>query len=588
MVSRKKPVSRKTQGRAGAVVLLALVVLSALPFLQTLHFQLVWDDPLLLGEVGRVAGPGGVPALFASDFRLASDRPLGYYRPLTTTSLWLQIRDVWRTHGADVPPATARALHALNLVLHMLCTVLVWLIIRRWVHDPWVAGLGAALFAVHPVHVEPVAFVSARTDLLAAVFVLGSLVCWMDAGSSVGRRRVVAIAAGLVLALAGPLAKEQALLLPVVLLAWSFLLPEGKQAGTRRTRLVLSALWVLPVAIALALRARVMSSQPEPGFGFEAASFFHTGLPALLLYVKLWILPWPLNGYYTVDALAVRLPVVMGFAAIILLIVVAVRGGRSRETMASLCVFLVFLLPVLRLLPLGGAVAAERFLYLPSAGLALITSLALVAFERSRSSRITSRGVIGAAIVVCMLLSVRGARPWASDASLYAHMVRVSPRAAPAHRGLAQVYTVAKRYPEAARECRQAIQLDPGFADAYELLGVVSARQADYATAHQAFDAALRLAPNRATIHSNLGVLAANEGKLDEAVRCFRRAAELAPGFADAHYKLGFALLVSGDVEGARKEAAILDRLDPSQANALRQRIAQQAASGQPEGAPRP
>jgi Flp pilus assembly protein TadD len=160
-------------------------------------------------------------------------------------------------------------------------------------------------------------------------------------------------------------------------------------------------------------------------------------------------------------------------------------------------------------------------------------------------------------------------------------MVDVSPRAPTAHRGLAEVYTRAEKYPEAARECRVAIQLDPGFTDAYELLGVVSAKQGDNATARQAFEAALRLAPNRASISANLGVLAVNEGKLDAALTYFRQAAKLNPESADIHYKLGSTLAMTGDNEGARSEAALLDRLDPGLARDLRQVI--QEGTGQPQ-----
>jgi Tfp pilus assembly protein PilF len=261
-------------------------------------------------------------------------------------------------------------------------------------------------------------------------------------------------------------------------------------------------------------------------------------------------------------------------------VLLAVRNGRGRQAAAASGVTFVFLLPVLHLVPLEGAVAAERFLYLPSVGLALLTSLAWVALERERLPRLASRAALCAAIIIGVVLSTRGARPWASDATLFARMVVVSPRAATAHRGLADVLTRGGNYSEAARECREAIRLDPGFTDAYELLGVVSARQGEKANAREAFEAALRLAPNRASIHANLGVLAFDQGEFDTAVARFRRAAELEPESNDVRYKLGCALVMVGDTDGATREAARLDRMDPELARALRQLLESRAQPG--------
>jgi Flp pilus assembly protein TadD len=578
-VSKKKAPPVKPRPRAGAAVLiaLALVVLAVIPFRNVLHYGLVWDDPQLVAEVGRVAGPGGVPALFTSDFRVNNFQYLGYYRPVSTTSLWMQMRDAWRTHGADLTPEAARALHAFNLVVHIICALLVWLIIRRFVSDKWVAGMGAALFAIHPAHVEPVAFISARTDLLVTLFTLGSLLCWMDAMRTTGNRRIVAIVTGLLLALLGALSKEPALLLPAVLLAWALLLPSPE---TRRTRLLISAAWLIPVAITLAMRANAMPS----GLGLtpQPAEFFRHGLSALVLYVKLWVLPWPLCGYYNGYEVAVRWTTIVGCALTILLGVVATRAGRKREAAAAVTLALIFIFPVLHLFPLAGAVAAERFLYLPSAGFALLTALALTGLQRTRTLRMTTRATASALVIIGLVLSARAAQSWQNNASLYAYMVKSSPHEAPPHRGLAEVYYFAGKLADAESECREAIRLDPNFADAYELLGIVNAKENNFAGAHQALDTARRLAPKQASVYSNLGILALSEGKTADALSYLRQAIALAPDFADAHHKLGSVLVLTGDIQGASAEANILDRLDPVRARDLRARIDQAAHSQSP------
>jgi hypothetical protein len=238
---------------AGWVATLGIVALSTLPFLSALHFDLVWDDPLLLAEVGRVAEHDGAAGLFTSDFRLHSERSMGFYRPLTTLSLWVQIRDAWREGGEDALPRAAPWLHAGNLVLHAACSVLVWILLRRVGVAWWASWLAAAIFAVHPVHVEPTVFVSARTDSLAALGVLASLWCGCEGlRAGTARRRWWWFSAGGVFGLLAALAKEQALLLPVFLmLCWCLL--RGTY-GTARPRLIWVAPWLAGALVALAMR----------------------------------------------------------------------------------------------------------------------------------------------------------------------------------------------------------------------------------------------------------------------------------------------------------------------------------------------
>jgi tetratricopeptide (TPR) repeat protein len=556
--------------RVAAASAIALVVLAAASYIQTLRFGLVWDDPKLLRQVVQTGETGGAAALFNTDFRLDAEKPLGYYRPLTTLSLWLQVSGL---RGPDAIATAAGSLHRANVLIHVVCTLLVWMLVRRISGRGWAAFLGAALFAVHPIHVEAVAFISARTDLLASLFVLGSTLCWLDARTAKGVRRTLLLVVGAALALAGTLSKEQALLLPLLLMVWSFLFRKARSRWWRDNRGWLVA-WIIAEGVALAMRANADAGLRAHAGGAGAAPFLAV-LSVLLLYLRMWFVPWPLNTYYVIGDLALAWPVWVAAVATLALIALAVRGGRGREALAA-CVFaVVFLLPVLHLIPFYGAVAAERYLYLSSAGLALLTSLALVSLERVRVAALAGRLALGVAILAGVVLCYRGAPVWASDDTLFAHMIRVSPDAAVSHRGMAVMLERQGKYADAARECRRAIELDPGYVDAHELLGVVSARQGDVATARTAFETVARLQPERASPYINLGVLEFNEGDLEASARHLRRAAALQPASPDVHFYLGNVLAALGDVDGARREIAILDRLDPARARIIRQALAQ-------------
>jgi len=549
----------------------AIVILAAAPYVQTRHFGLVWDDRDLLTQVARAGHQGGVLGLFRTDFRVGADRPLGYYRPVATVSMWQQMASGSNSAGTDALAKSAGSLHVVNVWLHIACSVLVWLILRRMAVGSLPAFLGAALFATHPVHVESVAFISGRTDLLAALFVLASTLCWLNTRGVRGARRALALVGASLLLLAGALSKEQALLLPAVLVVWSFFLSHKKENWWRE-----NSAWLAGYAAALAV-ALLLRNRAGVGFGPSDAerpfSFLFMGPRALLLYIKLWFSPWPLNNYYMPVDLAPDWVTAISVLATLGLIVLAIRQGRRGEAIAS-CVFaFVFLLPVLHIRPFNGAVAAARFFYLASAGLALLTTFALSGLQKMKTARVAGGAIVCAAIVAGLILSTNGTRSWANETTFYTHMVETSPRSAISHHGMAEVFMKAGRLPEAAEECRQAIQLDATFADGHELLGVIAAKQRDFETARTEFEAVKSLRPQKASAYKNLGLIAMQQSNAAEAIENFRQALALEPQAADIHYCLGTVLAATGDLDGAAREAQVLDSLDPAHAQALRKML---------------
>jgi tetratricopeptide (TPR) repeat protein len=468
---------------------LAMIILAAAPFFQTLGFDLVWDDAALISRIASVADTQGIKGLFVSDFRLSADADLGYYRPVTTSSVWLQTASAWRSSDDTARARAARSLHAGNLLFHCINSLLVLLVLRRVVGGAWAAWLGAGLFAVHPVHVEAVAFVSARTDLLAAMFTLASLWCWLESRRAGGARRTVSLALGGLLALFGVLAKEQVLLFPCVLVVWSLVPDANTQSPWWKRNRAWLASWMAAVGLALWLRMGVahvaLGTSAAGETTGSVAWFIRLGLPALALYLKLWFLPWPLRGYYTGYELAWSLALASGVIATAALVTLAVRRGRGRQAFAALGFTIIFLLPVLHLVPLHGAAAAERFFYLPSVGMTMLTAIALISLEHQKMWRIVSRAAMVAAVAAALAASTLGARTWANDARLFARLVVVSPHAPGPHNALAVILARRGDYAQAERECREAIRLLPGYANAHLTLGRVLALTGDMAGARR-------------------------------------------------------------------------------------------------------
>jgi tetratricopeptide (TPR) repeat protein len=255
------------------------------------------------------------------------------------------------------------------------------------------------------------------------------------------------------------------------------------------------------------------------------------------------------------------------------LVTLAIRNGKRREAIAASVFALVFLLPVLHFKPFNGAVAAARFFYLSSAGFALLTAIALASIDKMKTARIAAVATIVAATLVGMIVSTKETKAWANEPTFYAHMVETSPRSAIAHHGMAQVLMRANKLPEAAEQCRQAIQLDATFADGHELLGVIAAKQKDFDTARKEFEAVKTLRPDKASAYKNLGLIAMQQSNAPEAIENFRQALAIEPQAADIHYYLGSVLAATGDLQGAAREADILEHLEPARAPALRKRL---------------
>lgn len=375
--------------RASRAAACALALLAAAAFVNAVRGEFLYDDIHYVVDNPQVQRPTARRLLLEP---LSGRAELGLYRPLPLAS-W-----AWQAAGRGKEAPTA-PFHLFNIACHVGVSLLVWRLGRALGFGSGAAWLGAALFAVHPCHVEPVDWIVGRAELLAALFGLGFLVVALGTGTA-RRRRDVLLAAGL-LTLAG-LSKESAFALPFVLITIELAL--GRTAGgaiglVRRHwpwAVVLAGLALLRVA-ALSDFAPAGGGPPELRFGPDAKLAPFADVPWLVRP----LVSAQLLGAYFLRALVPMAPRIffhqcefeefsaVGVAGIVACAAALVAARRRPPLRAALLAFPVSLATVLNLRPIQETFA-ERFLYLPSAFVLLVAAAplaALVARERERTGR---------------------------------------------------------------------------------------------------------------------------------------------------------------------------------------------------------
>jgi protein O-mannosyl-transferase len=561
MIAREALVSHLRKFHSVAPPALAFVT-----YANTLLNRFVWDDHYQVLKNPWIRDLSHLDEIFGHDVWAFTNHPSSYYRPLMHVAYML-------TYGvADLSPA---AFHLVNVLLHVVTTVLVFRLIRRVVSDPtgWAACIGALVFAVHPIHVEAVAWVGSLADLASAAFQLLGVLLFV-ATSEVGKRTRLLNAIGAMAFLASMLFKEPG----VALLAIIVTLDLARRPTGRGTRYWLERYGAIGgaagVYVALRLHALggALPHASETQFGiWQALSVAGT---AIWRYLAMLLVPYPLNAFQTMDS-AIALPPLIGLTALPVLIATAVWRGSVPIT-AAFAVFFFPLVPALSapaLLPGLDNPWAERYVYCPSAGLAILVAIAVAAILRSES-RWRAVCVAGGAVPLVVLsawAAIDRNRVWHDDMSLWTDTVAKSPGAGAAHASLGYALFVRGDVDGAIREYNISISRKPDYADAHLNLGVALAMKGLHEAAVPSYREALRLQPWNAVAHADLAISLSTIGLQEPAFAEARRAIELDQRLPRGFHALGMALGNAGNVGGAATAFRRAVELDPtdmvSQAN---------------------
>jgi tetratricopeptide (TPR) repeat protein len=481
---------------------------------------------------------------------------------------WLPL--TWISHMLDCQLFGLRAgmHHLVNVLFHALSVLLLFLLLRQTTAARWRSAFVAFLFALHPLHVESVAWIAERKDVLSGFFWF--LALWLYA-IYVKRPRAGAYLPVLLAFCLGLLAKPMIVTLPFALLLFDvWPLRRLPVAGFSARRLAF-LLWEKAPFFALSIGASVATFVVQQRGGAVSpidlvplSVRFGNALVAYVTYAAQMFWPARLAVFYPLA----EVPAWRAAAAGLALLVVSVLTLRSIRTRPYLAAgwfwYLGTLVPVIGLVQVGFQAHADRYTYIPLLGIFIILAWGLADLaERWPRAKGALAGLSAAGCAACLVLTWFQVQYWRDSIPLFQHAVDVTANNYWAYNSLGSVLTTEGRAGESVPLLTRAVEIKPDFADAHYNLGRALTDVDRVEEGAAQFAEAVRLQPDDAEAHYNLGTALAAMGRFAEAVDALGAAARLKPGNPMAHLNLGSALAESGRLDEAIAQFSEALRIQP-------------------------
>jgi len=505
----------------------------------------------------------------------------GFRIPLT----WLSLMLDFELYGMN-----AGGYHVTNVLLHLANALLLFFILKRMTGALWRSGFVAALFALHPLHVESVAWVTERKDVLSTLFWMLTMWGYLRYAERPGGKKYFVIILTFTL---GLMAKPMLVTLPFALLLLDYWPLRRHRVG--QSVADLGSLSQSPIKSGLPGSPPFsLILEKIPLFALAAVSslvvfFAHESVGAIgrleilptkmrvanalvsyVQYMGKMIWPHPLAVFYPHPGNSLPMWKAAGAGVFLLCIsIVVVRGARRYPYLVvGWFWYLVTLVPVIGFVQAGSQAMADRFTYVPLIGLYLICAWGvpelMKKWHHRRVALTISAAVVLLAFMTCARLQLRY---WKNSVSLLSHTHAVTANSYLVHNNLGSALTELRRYEEAIIHYTEALQIKPDSAEPYYNLGIALARQGKFNEAIAHYTTALRIEPDHAEAHNNLGDVLRQQERYDEAISHFSKALQLKPDYAKPHGNLGIVLARQGKFNEAIAHFSEALRIQPNDAD---------------------
>jgi tetratricopeptide (TPR) repeat protein len=474
--------------------------------------------------------------------------------------------------------------HLTSLLLHALNTALVFLLLRTLTGAVWRSLLVAALFGAHPLHVESVAWVAERKDVLSTFFGLLSLLFYARyaQAAEAGKRRAWAnlLSSNYWLALVffalGLMSKAMLVTWPFVMLLldyWPLQRFKVQGSGFRVQRLVMEKIPFFALAATVSLVTYAVQNQQGAVVPIEILPPGARVGNALVSYCRyLGKLFWPTDlaayypypGYWPLAGVLLAGLFLCGISMLLFM-----KRRRHPYLLVGWLWFVGTLVPVIGLVQVGEQAMADRYTYIPSVGMFILTVWGVYELTRHWRHNATVLSLAAAAaMVLCIALTRQQLGYWQDSETLFRHALEVTQNNYIAHDSLGNAVLEKGQTEEAIRQFQEAILCKPDYAIAHNNLGKAFLNNGRTEEAVRQFQEAIQYKPDYAEAHNNLGAAFGEKGQIDEAIRQYQEAIRLNPNDADAFSNLGVALVRIGRTNEAITQYQEAIRLKPNDASA--------------------
>jgi protein O-mannosyl-transferase len=433
--------------------------------------------------------------------------------------------------------------HIVNLIFHIANTLLLFLILKRMTGALWQSAFVAALFALHPLHVESVVWITERKDVLSTFFWLLTMAAYLR---YVKKPNIARYLPALMLFALGLMAKPMLVTLPFVLLLLDYW-PLGRIGRFNWRvfyRLILEKIPFIFLSAASSVITFLAQRSSEATVSLALFPLKSRILNAVISYsgyIEKMFFPARLAFFYPNQGpnISVFYAVISAVFLLAVTILIFRFAANHRYLVTGWFWYIGTLVPVIGVVQVGSQVMADRYSYITLTGLFIIIAWGLPELlakwpYRKIAISFASLAVLFA-LTVCTYFQTRY---WKDSISLFQHALQVTKDNLPANLGITPMLLEQGRFEEAIWHYSQALRINPDSVEALSGLGVTLCRVGRVDESFVYYERALRLQPQNAIVHSNLGVALYTHGKYDEAIAHFKQALEIDPNYTDARNNL--------------------------------------------------
>lgn len=447
--------------------------------------------------------------------------------------------------------------HITSVIIHIITTVLLFRVFFRMTGAIWPSAFVAAVFAVHPLHTESVAWAAERKDVLSGLFWILTMLAYVRYAERPNLKRYALVLAAFIL---GIMSKPMLVTLPFVLLLldwWPLERIAGKKSEnafkkTSIKRLILEKIPLFALSIVSCV-ITLISQGSEGSFatlltipaGYRIGNMF----VSYIKYIANAILPTRLAVFYphSRSNLSIALVCICAFVFVVLSILSIYTGRQKKYTAVGWLWFVGTLVPVTGLVQVGAQAMADRYMYIPIVGLSIIAAWGVKDLVKGHSRLRVPAAILALGILAAFTLLTRiQTKYWQNSITLFGRALEVTENNPLAENNYGCALYEAGRFDEAIPHLKKAIQLMPAYTDPRINLGKIYLAQGKSSEAVECLTEAMNLNPGSADACYNLAMAFGIEGKYNEAIKIFGRTIQLDPDYPDVYKRMGTAMLAAG------------------------------------------